>query len=98
MKAKSTEAASARTSRSRPANACSAPKGQAIDYKDTGLLRTHISERGKIRAPAGSPATVFSTSAISRSPSRTPARLPAAVHLGDAVERTEHTDETHPYR
>ena len=25
-------------------------KGQAIDYKDTQLLRTYISERGKIRA------------------------------------------------
>jgi small subunit ribosomal protein S18 len=25
-------------------------KGQAIDYKDTALLRTYISERGKIRA------------------------------------------------
>ena len=25
-------------------------KGQQIDYKDTGLLRTYISERGKIRA------------------------------------------------
>ena len=25
-------------------------KGQPIDYKDTGLLRTYISERGKIRA------------------------------------------------
>ncbi len=25
-------------------------KGQVIDYKDTALLRTHISERGKIRA------------------------------------------------
>jgi small subunit ribosomal protein S18 len=27
-----------------------AKKGQVIDYKDTGLLRTFISERGKIRA------------------------------------------------
>ena len=25
-------------------------KGQNIDYKDTALLRTYISERGKIRA------------------------------------------------
>ena len=25
-------------------------KAQTIDYKDTGLLRTYISERGKIRA------------------------------------------------
>ena len=25
-------------------------KGQVIDYKDTSLLRTYISERGKIRA------------------------------------------------
>ena len=25
-------------------------KGQTIDYKDTQLLRTYISERGKIRA------------------------------------------------
>lgn len=25
-------------------------KGQTIDYKDTNLLRTYISERGKIRA------------------------------------------------
>ena len=25
-------------------------KNQNIDYKDTGLLRTYISERGKIRA------------------------------------------------
>ena len=25
-------------------------KNQIIDYKDTGLLRTYISERGKIRA------------------------------------------------
>lgn len=25
-------------------------KSQPIDYKDTGLLRTYISERGKIRA------------------------------------------------
>ena len=25
-------------------------KGQAIDYKDTGLLRKFISDRGKIRA------------------------------------------------
>jgi len=25
-------------------------KGQIIDYKDTALLRTYISERGKIRA------------------------------------------------
>lgn len=25
-------------------------KKQVIDYKDTGLLRTYISERGKIRA------------------------------------------------
>ena len=40
-----------RKSRSRPANASSAPrKGQNIDYKDTTLLRTYISERGKIRA------------------------------------------------
>jgi small subunit ribosomal protein S18 len=27
-----------------------ANKSQAIDYKDTALLRTYISERGKIRA------------------------------------------------
>jgi small subunit ribosomal protein S18 len=27
-----------------------ANKGQVIDYKDTTLLRTYISERGKIRA------------------------------------------------
>ncbi len=27
-----------------------AKKDQAIDYKDTALLRTYISERGKIRA------------------------------------------------
>ncbi|MDT5132427.1 MAG: small subunit ribosomal protein, partial [Mycobacterium sp.] len=27
-----------------------AKKGQVIDYKDTALLRTYISERGKIRA------------------------------------------------
>ena len=38
-------------SRSRPASACSAPRrGRSIDYKDTALLRTYISERGKIRA------------------------------------------------
>ena len=38
-------------SRSRPASACSAPRReQTIDYKDTALLRTYISERGKIRA------------------------------------------------
>jgi small subunit ribosomal protein S18 len=29
---------------------CAKKKEQAIDYKDTALLRTYISERGKIRA------------------------------------------------
>ncbi len=29
---------------------CSKKGGQTIDYKDTALLRTYISERGKIRA------------------------------------------------
>jgi small subunit ribosomal protein S18 len=40
-------------------------KGQQIDYKDTGLLRTYISERGKIRAR--SRATACSISGTSRS-------------------------------
>ena len=40
-----------RRSRSRRANVrFLLQKGQAIDYKDTQLLRTYISERGKIRA------------------------------------------------
>ena len=40
---------------------------QDIDYKDTGLLRKFISDRGKIRA-AGSAATAASTSATSLLP------------------------------
>ena len=51
----------AKSNKRRPARALEKPikarkcvfcakKGQEIDYKDTTLLRTYISERGKIRA------------------------------------------------
>ena len=50
MKAKPTKRRPAPDKPIKTANACSAEEGQNIDYKDTALLRTYISERGKIRA------------------------------------------------
>ena len=44
-----------------------------VDYKDTGLLRKYISDRGKIRARRVT-GTARGTSATSRPRSRTPAR------------------------
>ena len=41
-------------------------KGQDIDYKDTQLLRTYISERGKIRARRVTGVSVQEQRAIAR--------------------------------
>ena len=41
-------------------------KAQTIDYKDTGLLRTYISERGKIRARRVTGVTVQQQREIAR--------------------------------
>ena len=76
MKAKSTKRRPApdKPIKTRKCVFCS-KKGQNIDYKDTALLRTYISERGKIRARRVT-GTACNTSATSRSPSRTHVRSP----------------------
>ena len=75
-------------------------KGQEIDYKDTALLRTYISERGKIRARRVTGNCVqhqrdIAIAVKTRSRSRA-----AAVQLIDALRRKQKDprDETDSYR
>ena len=84
--------------RSRRRSARSArTRHQDIDYKDTGLLRKFISDRGKIRARRVSGNCRQHQRDVAVAVKNSPRGRPAALHLDRALSGWRH-HEAHPHR